>query len=98
LDGKFPNLPRAVEAALNIACPTACEISHRQGKKFPAQEIENGRIKAHGREGQQILLRKGRELHEDERREHAKEDDLQKADVVFDNDLIDDHLCKYRKE
>jgi hypothetical protein len=83
---------------LNIACPTAREISHRQGKKFPAEEIENGRIEAHRRKGQQIFLRQGGELHEDERREHAKQDCLQKADVVFDNDLIDDHLCKYREE
>src|SRR5437773_8299832 len=88
----------ASKAAMNNAGPTAREISHRQRKKFPGQEIENGRIEAYGRKGQQIFLRKRGELHEDERREHAKEDYLQKADVVFDNDFVDNHLCKHGEE
>ena len=90
--------PRTVEPALNVACSTAREISHRQRQKFPAQEIENCRIKTHGRKGQQIFLRQSGELHKDECGEHAEQNCLQQADVVFDNDLVDDHLRKHGEE
>jgi hypothetical protein len=68
LHGKLADLPRTLEPALDIACPTTREISHRQGKKFSTQKIENYRIESHGRKGQQIFLDESGELHENDRR------------------------------
>ena len=98
LHGELANLSRTVQPALNVACPATREISHRQGEKFPAQEIEHRRIKAHCGKGDQIFLGEGGELHEDERGEHPEQDRFQQADVVFDNDLVNDHLCEDGKE
>ena len=32
------------------------------------------------------------------RREHAEQNRLQQADIVFDNNLVDDHLREHREE
>src|SRR5260370_7632131 len=96
--GELSNLPWAVKTTVNGARPTTCEITNRQGKKFPTQEIEHCRIKAHCCKGDQIFLCKGGELHEDEHGEHPEQDRFQQTDVVFDNDLIHDQLCEDGKE
>ena len=98
MHGKLSNLPCTLKPALNVACPTACEIGHRQGKELPAQEVENGRIESNGRKRQQIFLGESGELHKDDRGEHAEQDSLQQAEVVFDDDLIDHHLSEHREE
>src|SRR5260370_7057379 len=68
------------------------------GKSFQNQEDKHRRIKAHCCKGDQIFLCEGGELHEDEHGEHPEQNGLQQTDVVFDNDLVHDHLREYRKE
>jgi hypothetical protein len=83
---------------LNVACSAACEIAHRQGEQFSTQKIENRGIESHSRKRQQIFLSKRRELDENNYCKHAEQDCLQKADIVFDNHLVHDHLREHGKE
>ncbi len=91
-------MPRTFEPALNVPGSTICEVTHRERQEFPAQEIENCRIETHGRKCQQVFLRKRGELDENERCEHAQQNDFQQADVIFDDDFINDDLGEYREQ
>ncbi len=95
---ELAHLPGAVEPTLNVACPPAGEISHRQGEKFSAKKIENRRIEPHRGESEQIFLRQGRELHEDERREHPEQNGLQQPEIVFHDDPVHDHLREHGED
>ena len=94
----MPNLAGPVQTPLDVSRPPTREISHRQRKKFPAQKIENCGVETDRGKGEQVFLRKGGELDENERCEHAQQNHFQQADVIFDDDFINDDLGKYGEE
>src|SRR5439155_23477108 len=98
LHRELADLPSTVEAPLNVAGTPAGKIAHRQREKLPAQKVENGCIQSNGGEGEQVFLRDRRHLNKDDCTEHAEDDRLEETDIVFNDDLVDHHLGKDRKQ
>src|SRR5438874_1390350 len=98
LHGELAHLTCAIEPALNVACPAATKIAHRQREKLPAEKIENSGIEPHGSKGEQIFLRDCCQLHKNNRGEHAEDDGLEKAEIILDDYLVHYHLSEDREE
>src|SRR5437773_5078483 len=98
LHGELAHLTCAIEPALNVACPAATKIAHRQREKLPAEKIENSGIEPHGSKGKQIFLRDRCQLHKNNRGEHAEDDGLEKAEIILDDYLVHYHLSEDREE
>ena len=87
------HLPRAVEAALNVAGAPAGEVGHRQRQHLPAQKIEDRGVESDRGEREQIFLRQERQLHEDDGDAHPEQDGLQQTDDLSRTITVSTTIC-----